>query len=150
MIIELIFGEYQSQPPSCHTQHILYFSGCGKLVAKVDTNSLAGCSYVIDSIIETSLEEREGSWMISVVHFAHNQDETLKHLFFDYTFSQWCWRLLDITWSQFDSYLDKVIDGRRRFDRRIFRGIFVICFFDSHSKKHTLTTRTHTHPYEYT
>jgi hypothetical protein len=55
-----------------------------------------------------------------------NQDKTLSHLFFDCSFSKWCWWFLKISWSHLDSYLD-IVDGRRNFGCHIFREIFIIC-----------------------
>lgn len=56
-----------------------------------------------------------------------NLNESWEHLFFNCSFSWWCWRLLSISWSQLASCLDRIVDGRHKFCQCIYREIFLIC-----------------------
>ncbi|RCV38080.1 hypothetical protein SETIT_8G113200v2, partial [Setaria italica] len=52
--------------------------------------------------------------------------ETLAHLFFTCTFSQWCWRFLHIRWDLSQVGVDMIIAARRDFNSRIFREILMV------------------------
>jgi hypothetical protein len=55
----------------------------------------------------------------------HGYEETLEHLLFQCSYSQWCWCLLHISWSALDCCLDRIVDGRQRFGQRIYREILL-------------------------
>jgi hypothetical protein len=53
-------------------------------------------------------------------------EETLVHLFFSCSFSQWCWRFVGINWDLSLMTSDMIIAGRRLFHSRIFREMSTV------------------------
>jgi hypothetical protein len=52
-------------------------------------------------------------------------EETLVHLFFGCSFSQWCWRFIGISWDLNLMTLDMIMEGRRSFNST-FREISML------------------------
>ncbi|KAF8765281.1 hypothetical protein HU200_008735 [Digitaria exilis] len=55
-----------------------------------------------------------------------NTEETLFHLFFECSFSQWCWRFLNVRWNFNLMDMDMLIQARRDFNSKIFREVVII------------------------
>lgn len=55
-----------------------------------------------------------------------NAEETMMHLFFTCSFSQWCWRFLNIRWNASLEIMDMIVDARIQFNSKIFREIIIV------------------------
>lgn len=53
-------------------------------------------------------------------------EETIFHLFFQCSFSQWCWRLLHIRWNLGLPAMEMLIRARRDFNSNIFTEIIIV------------------------
>jgi hypothetical protein len=93
-------------------------------VAEENTNSLGGYFSVIGLILRIFWSGKKVLDEYICVLCTSRQEESVEHLFFNCTFSQWFWRLLHISWSHLDNHLDRIVDGRRRSGNRIYKEIF--------------------------
>lgn len=56
-------------------------------------------------------------------------EETSHHLFFTCSFSQWCWRLLNIQWHMNMEIKERIIQGHREFRSIIFREVLLVAIW---------------------
>jgi hypothetical protein len=55
-----------------------------------------------------------------------NVEETLQHLFFECSFSKWCWRFVNVHWNTNLTPHNMIINSRRQFNSKIFIEIIMI------------------------
>ena len=53
-------------------------------------------------------------------------EESLDHLFFECTFSAWCWRLVDISWDSSLPIMERLQFARASFNAPIFMEIVIL------------------------
>jgi hypothetical protein len=53
-------------------------------------------------------------------------EESLEHLFFECTFSAWCWRLVDISWDSTLPIMERLQSTRASFGAPIFMEIVIL------------------------
>lgn len=57
---------------------------------------------------------------------AANLEETVEHLFFECSFSPWCWRFLDISWDLSVPIFERLMASRQAFGTVLFMEISVV------------------------
>jgi hypothetical protein len=66
-----------------------------------------------------------------------NVEENLEHLFFDCTFSVWCWRLVDITWDISLPIMERLQSAQVGFGAPVFMEIVILvawCIWTTHNR----------------
>ena len=92
-----------------------------------DTSSSFGFWFWIASVLETCCAEKNFYLRsYSCVLCNANVEETLDHLFFECTFSAWCWSFVGVTWDNSLPILERLQAARAALGSPIFMKIVIL------------------------